>query len=208
MWFHAPQTASSKINVSSVPRSVRFATRWHVSCPSIARCARARCGGDLLGHGGDDRAGGALRAGVQLSCAFRGRAELLDEPETIAAIDDLLDVRQHVPLGWCDEKAVRVRANLLVLGERHLDDLDALDVHALAGPVAVGREGLERLVQLLDPVVRGAEQRLVLGGAPLTGYAVVHEDPPGSVIAAGCCLSMVLPSICPREMGTRKEGRQ
>src|SRR3954469_24752465 len=99
---------------------------------------------------------------IELYGARRRGAVFCNDPVPLRALDDMLRVRPHMILSRGDGEAVRVRAERLVLADRHVDPLPARRVDAFTRPAAERREVLERLVQLLDALVDLTEQRLVL----------------------------------------------
>src|SRR4051794_20288902 len=76
-----------------------------------------------------------LVARVELGRDITGGPDFVDQPIGVLAADHLLELRRDVLVGGCDQEAVRVRAHLLVLRDRQLDDLDARVVAALADPL-------------------------------------------------------------------------
>src|SRR5262249_49914260 len=92
--------------------------------------------------------GGARRVGIRL----------LDDEVVLALLDDPLDVGALVSRH--EREAVDVPAQLLVVAAAHAEALDAGGVAAFAADLE-GLRAAQLVVELVDPLVHLAEERLV-----------------------------------------------
>jgi hypothetical protein len=107
-----------------------------------------------------------VRARVELARELRRAAvSLADDVVVGRALDDILDVGNLVAGANEEERAVL--SDSLVLGQRHLDAVGAGVVSALAQDREPLARDLERLRNLLDPLVHLTKERLVDADPPL-----------------------------------------
>src|SRR4051812_20973763 len=139
---------------------------------------------------------------IELYGALRRGAVFCNDPVPLRALDDMLRLRPHMILSRGDGEAVRVRAERLVLGDRHVDPLPARRVGAFTRPAAERGEVLERLVQLLDALVDLTEQRLVLSRPQLVVGIGLHRT--ALPRPAGDCAA----APTRQDLGRTKEGRE
>ena len=113
-------------------------------------------------------------ARVELGGSPTGLADLLDDVVFVAAVDDALVRHRYAMVAGRVDEVRRFGPHALVVCELDADDLRALRVGALADE----RDGLREAVVTCgraDPLVRGAEDRVIAGDALGLGLGALRH---------------------------------